>query len=777
MTVRPWGRRLGLGLGGAALIFVGSAAWAPLPARLAAPPSTVVTWRDGATAHVFLAPDDRWRMAVTGDDVDPDYLNALVALEDGRFWWHPGVDPIAVVRAAFGNLRAGRVESGASTLTMQLVRMLEPRPRTLTSKLVEVWRAVGMEVRLSKAEILAAYLSFTPYGRNLEGVEAASQAAFGHSARDLSPDEIATLLAIPQSPNRRYPRPDHAAALGAARHAIAARLAPSGVLAPGTPAGTILTAVDAAPVPLQLRPMPRDIPHAATWLRDHHPERSRLHTTLDPAAQHAAERILARGAPDREAAGVRHGVVLIADRDGTLRGLVGNTGFLDAGPGAQIAAFDVPRSPGSTLKPLIYALALDRGLALPDRRVEDVPVAWPGYAPENYDGSYSGLVRLEDALSRSLNVPFVDLLADLGVDRFLGVLQQAGVRSLDPTPGHYGLSAAIGGLEITPLELLGLYTALAGDGGARSLRVLREEPLAEPLRIVTPGAAWLTRRALRLRDRPDFPLRATLAELPPNIAWKTGTSFGHRDAWAVGFDDTHLALVWLGNLDQTPSRWLVGADAAGGVLFDALAAVAPRGRIAADDPAPDDLTPVHLCASSGHLPAAACPLQRTALAPKASIASQPCPYHVQVEVETTTGLAVHPGCRGDLETETRAFVQWPPAVRRWLRDRDDRLPERPAWAAGCAPTSLAPPRIVQPTATQVVVLRASLPADRQQIPLEADVGTPDGDIAWFVDGGWITTVPAEERAWWTPSLGVHRVVAVDGSGRSSSVQLRVESTR
>ncbi len=769
-------RRVGIGVTVAAVAFVASAALAPPPDRLSAAPSTVLTWQDGGAAHVFLAPDDRWRIAVRPDDVDPDYVRALVALEDRRFWWHPGVDPIAVVRAAVGNTSAGAVTSGASTLTMQLVRMLEPRPRTITSKLIEVWRAVGLELRMSKRDILSAYLSFAPYGRNLEGVEAASQAAFGHSAKALSPDEISTLLAIPQNPNARYPRPDHAVALRGARHAIAARLAPSGVLAPEAEVAATLAAIDAAPIAAQLHPMPREIPHLASWLRARNPAALVLHTTLDPAIQRSAERMLARGDSERAEAGVRHGVILVADRDGTLRAAVGNTSFLDGGPGAQIAAFDVPRSPGSTLKPLIYALALDRGLALPDRRVEDVPVSWPGYAPENYDGSYSGLVRLEDALSRSLNVPFVELLADLGVDRFLGTLQQAGVRSLDPTPGHYGLSAAIGGVEITPFELLGLYTALAGNGGARPIRVLSEQPVSEPLSIFSPGAAWLTRRALRLRDRPDFPLRATLAALPPHIAWKTGTSFGHRDAWAVGFDDTHLALVWLGNLDQRPSRWLVGADAAGGVLFDVLASSAPRGVPARDDPSTADLSEVRVCAGSGHVPGAACPLIVPTVALKASLPADPCPYHVHVEIDMASGLAVHPGCRGDRPTELRDFVQWPPTVRRWLRDRDDRLPERPAWAPGCAPATVRPPEIVQPDGRSVVVLRGSMAADAQQVPLEADVSTPDSDVAWFVDGRWIATVPAEERAWWTPTPGEHRVVAVDGGGQSDSVRIQVQTS-
>jgi penicillin-binding protein 1C len=731
-----------------------SAAVAPLPARLTEAPSPVLAWADGQTAWMGLAADGRRRAAVDLDRLDPKLVPALLALEDARFWWHPGVDPLAIVRAAWTNARAGRVVSGASTLTMQVVRVLEPRPRTLTSKLIEVWRGLGLELRLSKREILEAWLTFAPYGGNLEGVEAASHALFGHGPESLAADEIALLLAIPQNPNRRQPRAGNGDAATAARDEVAARLHAAGALSEP------LDVVRAVPVPADLSPLPRAVPHAAlAW-----PPEGRVQTTLDAGLTRRAAQLLDRARADRLRQGIRHAAILVLDLE-RAEVVVALGGFADPGPadGSFLPPFFVPRSTGSALKPLIYGLSLDRGLALPERLVPDIPRTWGGWRPENYERTFDGVVRLEAALSRSLNVPFADLLARLGTPRFVGALASAGA-TLDTTPGHYGLSAAVGGVELSPWDLLTLYTALAGDGRVVSPSLSPRAERPEGLPLLSPGAAWLTRRALRLRDRPDLPLRADLSGLSPQVAWKTGTSQGHRDAWAVGFDDRHLAVVWMGNLDREPSFHLVGASAAGEVLFDLLEAL---GGPPVPDPAPPDLTEITVCALSGHVPGPACPRRARALAPAATVPSDPCPYHVTVEVDAATGLTVTPDCRGDRPTRTIDVLRWPAAVRRWLHDAGGDLPEQPGYAPGCAPPPDAAPRIVQPEARATLLLTPGLTPEQQQVPLEAHSARPDEPLTWFVDGALLGTAAPGERLWWTPSRGAHALVVVDGAGRAS----------
>ena len=360
------------------------------------PGSTVVEYRDGTPAYVFLSRDQRWRIQAGTGEIDPAYVRALLRLEDKRFWHHAGVDPLAVLRAAWLDLRRGRAVSGASTLTMQLARVLEPRPRTFRAKLIEAFRALQLELRLSKRHILEAYLTHVPFGRNIEGVEAASLAYFGHGAKALSPAEIAALLAVPQDPNHRYPSGQNAARLRGARDRIAGRLFALEALPLGprdarlAPAAA-LAQVRASPVPTALQPFPREAAHAAIWLRDQRPETARLRTTLERGAQQTVERILHAAAPRLALQNVHNGAAVVVDH-GTaeVRALVGNLDYWDSAHGGQIPGFARARSAGSTLKPFLYAGAIDRGLALPENLVADVPIHFGGYSPKNYDQTFAG---------------------------------------------------------------------------------------------------------------------------------------------------------------------------------------------------------------------------------------------------------------------------------------------------------------------------------------------------------------------------------------------------
>lgn len=759
-----------------ALLGTYALAWAvPLPERLTARSSVVVHYADGSVAHASLSEDEKWRIAQPLAEVDPDYVEAVVQLEDERFWVHPGIDPIAIGRAVVQNLRAGRVISGGSTITMQLARMAEPRPRTLGSKLVEAARAVQLEIRLSKPEILEAYLRLVPYGRNVEGLEAASLAIFGHRADALSPVEIATLLAIPQDPTHRHPHPDHAAALKDARDRAARRLVERGVLidgdgAPDWTPEALVAQVAAAPVPTALGQLPRDVPHAAAWLAARDRSADHLPTTLDPGLQRLARRTLAEARPELEAHGIFNAAVVMVDhRTGEIEALLGSHDFLDPDHGGQIAAFAEPRSPGSTLKPFVYAAAIDQGLALPEQLVPDVPVHFGAYRPDNYDGGFSGMVELEQALARSLNVPFVLLLEDLGVEPFLGLLRQGGARSFHPEPGHHGLSLVAGGIELTPLELTGLYAALANDGRARTLTLDPRATRGPEVQLFTPEAAWLTRRALTLRDRPDFPERNQLAARSRDIHWKTGTSYGHRDAWAIGSGPTHTVAVWLGNLDNRSSQHLVGGTAAGPILFDLLEAIG-RGAPKLDEGHPPDLAPIELCALSGRLPGPSCPHTRTVLAPTRRIPADRCALHQAIEVDRATGERVAPSCRAGRDVEARVAVVWPPEVRRWLVDHP--VAALPELAPECRDVpAIQAPRIVRPPAGAVALLVPGMAASDQEVALEADAaGT---GLAWFVDGAFLGRVGSDEVLWWTPVVGRHTLVVQDDAGATDRVTFEV----
>ncbi len=750
-----------------------SAVWfVPLPERLEARGSTVVLYEDGSVAHAFLSEDERWRIHSDLEEIDPRYVKALVQFEDHRFWQHPGVDVIALLRAVAQDIWHMEVVSGASTLTMQLVRITEPRPRTVRSKLIEMARAVQLEIRMTKPEILEAYLNFAPYGRNLEGIEAASLAYFGHRPEALTTAEMATLLAIPQNPTARYPTPEHAERLEEARNRIAERLVANDIFDHGGEADEeVVARVKRQRVPTYLRPLPREIPHAATWFRGQRQSAQRIDTTLERGAQQLAQRTLSKIHAEKQRQGIHNAAVVIADhRTSEIVALIGNFDFFDEENGGQIVGFAVPRSPGSTLKPFVYGGAIDRGLTLPEQLVLDVPVRYGTYAPRNYDGEFSGMVELEQALARSLNIPFIELLGDIGVEPFLGSLRAGGVRSIHPTPGHYGLSVVAGGIELTPMELAGLYAGIAQNGVARRLVWQKGALKTEGGRVLSPGSSYLVRRALSLRDRPDFPERNQLTSAPRDIHWKTGTSYGHRDAWAVGSGPQYTVAVWMGNFDNRASTHLVGAQAAGPVLFDLLESLSqPEGDYR---PPPRDLTHVSVCALSGRLPGAHCPHRVEALAPMLHVPTERCELHQKIEVLSESGKRVTAACRAGRETDSRIAVIWPSEVRRWMsEDHYDPIPALAPECRGLA--SVRPPQIVSPGHDQVRLLVPGLDPSDQEIALAADAGGTE--LAWFVDGEYLGRSGADETVWWVPTTGRHVVVVQDDGGDGDRVSFEVRA--
>jgi penicillin-binding protein 1C len=734
------------------LVLVAAVYAVPLPARTT-DFSVAVEYRDGEPAHIFLTNDEKWRLPVSLERIDPKLVDALIALEDQRFYSHAGVDSIAIVRAAISNVTSLRRVSGGSTITMQLARLLEPRPRTIRGKLVQMFRALQLDARMSKREILEHYLSRTPYGRNLEGIESAARSYFGHSAAHLSPLEIATLLAVPQGPARYAPTKANIDRLRTRRDAILTKLIAAGVFSKADATAAIAEAA-AVPPPTKLRSMPRNAPHAAVWLRDLSPGQTRIRSTLEPGAQALAEKVIALHAPELVRKHIHNAAIVVVDhRTREVAGLVGNLDITDFKHGGQIAMFKRPRSPGSTLKPLLYSLAIDRGLALPEYLVADVPVEYGTYRPHNFDGDFMGLVTLRDALSRSLNIPFVALLHELGVEPFIAELQKSGVALSRAKHGEYGLSLIAGGIELTPLEVASLYATLAQDGTYKPLRVLASARDTAGVSVYGGVAAQLTREALALRDRPDFPKRRELTRLPADIHWKTGTSFGYRDAWSVGSSPAYTVAVWTGNVDQRASFELVGSEAAGPILFDILEGLADRTRTARPPKPPADLTEIEVCSYSGHIAGEACPHRTKVRASLHAVPTEPCPYHQ---------ICRAPG------REPESYVALPSSVTAWLVERHRAVPPVPAHCA----TEVGPPIMMTPSEGQVVTLIPGVPEQNQVVALSAS--TRAQNVSWFVDGELVSTAPANQRVFWTPTIGTHQIVVADDSGRKARRKLVVK---
>lgn len=775
MLLGRWHRRRYLLRWLAVLAGVGAAAllldrlFPPPLASLERSPAVVVTDRQGRPLRAFLPPDERWRFPVGLEEVPAELVEMLVASEDRRFFLHPGVDPLAVVRAAWSNLRAGRVVSGASTISMQLARMAEPRQRTVGAKLAEALRALQLERRLSKRRLLELYLNLAPYGGNREGVGAASTFYFGKVPAQLSVGEMALLVALPRAPGRYDPTRDPAAARQA-RDRVLEQLAERGVL-------TAAEVEDARrqPLPTRRRSVPFAAPHFARWAAAQLPGETRLLTTLDRRIQGAAEGAVARRLPELEARGLTNAAVVVLELERReLVAMVGSADFFDAAAGGQINGALARRSPGSTLKPFLYALAYDRGLIVPDSYLLDVPTDFAGYVAENYDGRYRGRVTAGDALVASLNAPAVRLLSRVGLPDFLDLLRRGGLTTLEEPPSHYGLPLVLGAGEVTLLELTNLYASLAAGGRHLPWRLRPGGGEAAPEALFSPGAAAMVARALVELERPDLPTSWDLARGVPPVAWKTGTSFGHRDAWAVGFSGHWAVGVWVGNFDGRPVEGISGAEDAGPLLFDVFRALGDDSGpvLLRQQPPPPGL---EVCTDSRQLPGPYCPHRvRVAYLPGATRLGA-CSRHRRVFVDRETGELLAGPCLRSRPFTARVLSVEPPELVAFWRAQGRAVEPLPALSPACGgPPAADPPRIVSPDGATPYRLRRHAPARDQRIPLIARAGSYTRRLYWYDDGVLVASGPPGERLFLTPRPGDHRLVVVDDTGRSDSVRYRVE---
>lgn len=541
--------------------------------------------RNGALLRAWQVENGRWRL--DPGPVDADFLAMLVRYEDKRFGDHHGVDLLAMTRAVGQALWHRRTISGGSTLTMQVARLLEQGSTgRWAGKLRQVRVALALERRISKDDILSLYLTHAPYGGNLEGVRAATLAWFGKEPRRLTPAQAALLVALPQSPENRRPDRHHARAK-AARDRVLARMRAQGVLS-----AEQAEAAQHAPVPQAMRPFPQLAAHLADRLRAADPAAGRYDTTLDAGVQARMEMLVAQAA--RRAGSRVSAALVVADHaTGDIVASVGSPDFADGGRQGFVDMTRALRSPGSTLKPLIYGLAFDQGLAHPETLISDTPTAFGRYVPQNFDGIFRGEVRVREALQMSLNIPVVRLTQELGPARVMAALRRTGARPELPG-GKPGLAIALGGLGLTLEDQVQLYAALAQGGQGPVLRALQSDPRMQGQRLMSDVAAWQVGNILSgLAPPPEAPRWV--------LAYKTGTSYGHRDAWALGYDGRHVIGVWMGRADGTPVPGAFGGDLAAPVLFEAFGRLKPSF-----DPLPPP-PPATLIVSSAQLPA---PLRR-----------------------------------------------------------------------------------------------------------------------------------------------------------------------
>jgi penicillin-binding protein 1C len=737
--------------------------WPKAPLRDAETFSSAVYAERGELMRLTLAGDEQYRVWTPIDEIAPSMTEAVMRYEDRWFYWHPGVNPAALIRSAYATF-SGERRQGGSTLTMQLARRLyDIDSSRVSGKVVQIATAGWLEARYSKREILEAYLNFVPYGGNIEGVGAASLIYFHKRAAGLTLPESLTLAVIPQNPAARGGKEASSRALVAAR----ARLVKNWQAAhPADEKFGTMTAIQ----PRSVSAMPFRAPHLANQLIKNS-NGQEIFSSIDLRMQATLERAITQRIDREKRQGVRNAAALLIDTDTMqAKAMVGSADFFDADINGQVNAIQAKRSPGSTLKPFVYALAFDQGVLHPMTVLKDAPTAFGPFSPENFDGRFVGPITAQEALIRSRNVPAVLVASRLTRPSLYDLLKSSGVSNM-ASEKHYGLALTLGGGEVTMEELARLYAMLANGGELKPISYQRSGKTSLPgrsqnVRPISDASSFVTLEMLKSNPRPDTGLPAQ-----PAVAWKTGTSWGFRDAWSAGAFGHYVLVVWVGNFDSTSNAAFIGVSAAAPLFFNIVDALRQEGLV--DSPntklPPQQLSKVEVCAATGDLPNRYCKERVNTWFMPGTSPIRISNLHRRVLIDQRTGLAV---CQESATTKWEVYEYWPSDMRRMFVEAG--MPRRlPPKAANCGRVEqpIDAPQIVSPLRSVTYTTRIANPVP---ITLRADGGT--GTHFWFANEALIgETKAGEPLVWLPPHAGIFTMRVVDeaGTGDSRDVQVAV----
>ncbi|WP_426060640.1 penicillin-binding protein 1C [Hymenobacter sp. B1770] len=732
---------------------------------------------DGSVLHAYLNPTQKWRMKTELTEITPALQQAIINKEDRYFRYHFGVNPLSIVQAAGRNaFRTGRT-TGASTITMQVARLLEPKERTLGNKLLEMLRAMQLEAHYSKAEILQLYLNLVPYGGNIEGVKSAAMLYFQQPPDYLSLAQTVTLAIIPNQPRVLVLGKNNAQILAERNRWL--RQFQQQHLFPDQDIADAL----AEPLDVQRHAAPTLAPHLARRLVSQQPGQAIIHSTLLRGPQAKAEDLTRNYVRRLHELGITQAAVLVVNnRTRTVEAYVGSADFQDAASAGQVDGVRAIRSPGSTLKPFLYALALDRGIVTPKLKLPDVPSNFSGFRPENFDKNFSGEVTVERALTYSLNIPAVRVLSEMGVGTFTEKLHDAGFKRVAHDAPRLGLSTTLGGCGATLEELTALYAALADKGQYRAVQLTYPftrqgsggEVRAAGVSLISPAAAFLITDILAQHTRPDLPLGYQGSTRLPKIAWKTGTSYGRRDAWSIGYNQDYTVGVWVGNFSGAGSPALTGTDIATPLLFDLFNA------LAYNSPNNWAMTPASLdfrlvCAESGLVPGEHCPNQLIDYYLPGTSSARRCEHQREALVSADGAVSYCRACVPATGFRRQLFPNPLPEVLAFRESEGLPATRLPAHNSDCrlvrnsdeTGTALA---ITSPLANAEYLLNRS---EKQQLLLSCAAGSEVRQVFWYVNDQFLRAAAATERVFFQPPSGSVKISCADDHGRNVDIQLQV----
>ena len=731
------------------------------------PYSTVVTDRNEELLGARIASDGQWRFPPR--NTTPEKIKeCLITFEDKHFYHHWGVNPFAIGRAFYQNVKNKRIVSGGSTLTMQTVRLARNESRTFREKLIEMIWATRLEFRASKEEILSMYISHAPFGGNVVGLDAAAWRYFGHSADDLSWAESAMLAVLPNAPAMIHLSKGRKTLLDKRNRLLKQLLEKKTI-----DSSTYELAIS-EPLPDEPHALPQIAPYLVSrFYQERNGEYSR--STINKGIQTQVEDLAERWSNEFGRSDIRNLAILVIDiPSNQVVAYCGNVHFDRKQGGNQVDVIQAPRSTGSILKPFLYYAMLQEGSLLPDMLLPDVPVNINGFTPQNFSMQFEGAVPASEALARSLNIPAVTMLQRYGVPKFHSFLQQIGLKTINRSSSHYGLSLILGGAEATLWDVTNAYAMMG-----RSLLQLpqRSCSLLLPTSRITestdpfqPGAVWQTFDALKEVNRPEEIDWKSIPSMQ-TIAWKTGTSYGFRDAWAVGVTPRYAVGVWVGNATGEGKLGLVGAQTAGPVLFDIFNLLPSSSWFTR--PA-GIFVEAEVCRKSGHLKGRFCDEMDTLLVLPAGLRTEACPYHHLVTLSANESQRIYENCANTEPTLRKSWFTLPPVWEWYYKQHHPEYKPLPPFKAGCGEDTFQPMQFIYPPMNARIKLPKQLDGSKGFLTVELAHNNPNATVFWHLDETYQAQTQDFHKISLQPAAGKHSLTAVDGEGNTISTTFFVE---
>jgi penicillin-binding protein 1C len=735
------------------------------PLRDAPPFSTVVSDKDGEILHAFLSKDDKWRMKCEAGEVSNTLQRTILFKEDKYFFYHPGINPVAIVRAAFNNIIYNRKTSGASTITMQVARLLYPANRTYANKSYEIFRALQLEWKYSKEEILLLYLNLVPYGGNIEGVKSASAFYFGINPSKVNLSQAVILSVIPNRPTSLNPRKGSKKILYE-RDKWLRRMEAEKIFSK-TEIDDALAETDL----LKKSASPVSTPHLAVRLKQQYNSEVNIRSAIDRNIQEKAEAIAFNHHKRLALKNINNLAVLVVENSShKVRAYIGSPDFNDALHAGQVDGCNAVRSPGSTLKPLAYAIAVERGLITPATLLEDVPTNIAGYAPENFNAKCNGMVTASKALAYSLNIPAVSLTNRVGLAQFTARLKKSGFTSIRKD-SESGLSIILGGCGVKLTELAALYSSFANNGVYAPLLFLENDSAIYQSSLITGAAAYMVTEMLTGLTRPDLPNNYESSIHIPKIAWKTGTSYGRRDAWSVGYNKKYTIIVWAGNFSGEGVPELTGADMATPLLFDLFNTIDynSSGEWYA---APSTVDFRMVCSHSGLPPGELCTDFITDCYIPGVSEYRKCNHLREVLVAADESCSYCTSCAPAAGYKKLVYDNYSPGVAAFYSANSIEFRRPPPHNTSCTRlfTENAP-QITSPVNNKEYLLEKN---SEQQLKLSCNSDPDISWVYWYVNDKFLEKKKPADAAFFIPAEGIQKISCSDDKGRNTDINIDVK---